>query len=104
MPKPLPGMPTMQIRLLVPASTVLRDGTIEEVALNCMPLESERVKEALLKKFGASHPPDKKTDPKFEEYMEVKVTSPENSGKEAGVSCFLGSQIRMSSLMQRPPN
>ena len=55
MPKPLPGMPTMQVRLLVPASTVLRDGTIEEVALNCMPLESERVKEALLKK--RSKPP-----------------------------------------------
>jgi hypothetical protein len=76
-PKPLPGMPTVQIRLFVPASAVLRAGTIEEVSLNYMPLESERVKEALLKKFGASHPPDKKIDPKFEEYMGVKVISRE---------------------------
>jgi hypothetical protein len=70
--EPLHGIPTVNIELLVPASGLLRDGTIEKVILAYHPLESDRVRDALIKKFGASHPPPGiKVDPKFEEYMGI---------------------------------
>jgi hypothetical protein len=68
-PEPLPSQPTVFMELLVPASTSLHDGTIEEVILEYLPLESDRVKDDLIKKFGASHPPDKKVSPKIMEYV-----------------------------------
>jgi hypothetical protein len=74
----LPGAPTVFMRLLVPASASLRDGTVEEVTLEYLPLEIDRVRDDLIKKFGASHPPEKKLDPKmFEESTGAKLISAE---------------------------
>ena len=60
----LPGFPVVYIQVLVPASAKLGDGTIEEVMSLYMPLEADRVKDALVKKFGTSHPPEDKMKPK----------------------------------------
>lgn len=76
-PEPLPGVPTVYIQLLVPASAPLRDGTIEKVMLEYHPLESDRVRDDLIKKFGASHPPEKKLSPKMEEWLGIKLISRE---------------------------
>ncbi len=74
----LPGAPTVFMRLLVPASAPLRDGTVEEVSLEYLPMETDRVRDDLIKKFGASHPPEKKLDPKvFEESTGNKLISTE---------------------------
>jgi hypothetical protein len=74
----LPGAPTVFMRVLVPASAALRDGTIEEVTLEYLPLETDRVRDDLIKRFGASHPPEKKVDPKmFEESTGAKLISAE---------------------------
>jgi len=73
----LPGQPVVFMELLVPASAPLRDGTIEKVILEYLPLESERVKDALIKKFGAGHPPEMKVDPKLDEWMGIKRISQE---------------------------
>jgi hypothetical protein len=75
----LPGAPTVFMRLLVPASKSLRDGTVEEVTLEYLPLETDRVRDDLIKKFGASHPPEKKLNPKsFEELTGAKLISAED--------------------------
>jgi hypothetical protein len=74
----LPGAPTVFMKLLVPASASLRDGTVEEVTLEYLPLETDRVRDDLIKKYGASHPPEKKLDPKtFEEVTGAKLISAE---------------------------
>ena len=74
----LPGAPMVFLRLLVPASASLRDGTVEEVSLEYLPLEINQVRDDLIKKFGASHPPEKKLDPKvFEESTGTKLISTE---------------------------
>jgi len=75
--EPLPGAPTVFIKLLVPASAPLRDGTIEEVMLGYHPLESDGVRDDLIKKFGAGHPPEKKVSPKMEEWLGIKLISRE---------------------------
>jgi hypothetical protein len=75
----LPGAPTVFMRILIPASAALRDGTIEEVTLEYLPLETDRVRGDLIKRFGASHPPEKKVDPKmFEESTGARLVSAEN--------------------------
>lgn len=51
-PEPLPGLPKLSIQLLVPANTPLLEGTIEEVGLVYHPLEADRVRDSLIKKFG----------------------------------------------------
>jgi hypothetical protein len=74
----LPGAPIVFMRLLVPASKSLRDGTVEEVTLEYLPLEIDRVRDDLIKKYGASHPPEKKLDPKmFEQLTGTKLISAE---------------------------
>jgi hypothetical protein len=74
----LPGAPTVFMRILVPASAALRDGTVEEVTLEYLPLETDRVRDDLIKKFGASHPSEKKVDPKiFEESTGARLISAE---------------------------
>jgi hypothetical protein len=74
----LPGAPTVFMKLIVPASKSLRDGTIEEVTLEYLPLEMDRVRDALIERFGPSHPPEKKVDPKmFEELTGAKLVSAE---------------------------
>lgn len=75
----LPGAPTIFMKLIVPASASLRDGTIEEVTLEYLPLEIDRVRDALVEKFGPSHPPEKKPDPKmFEELTGARLISAES--------------------------
>jgi hypothetical protein len=69
--------PTIHIRVLVPASALLSDGTIEEVTLAYLPVESDRVRDALTKKFGASHPSEKKIGPKMMDYFGQKLISNE---------------------------
>ena len=54
--EPLPGLPILLLRLLVSPSTQVGDGTIEEVSLTYVPMEADRIKDALVKKFGPSHP------------------------------------------------
>jgi len=68
--KPFPGAPTVDITLLVPPST------IEEVTLSYDPGESDRVRDALVEKYGTSQP-DKKTssDKMIEKYFEIKIIS-----------------------------
>jgi len=61
--EPLPGLPPIHIQVLVPASAKLSDGTIEGASLDYLPVELDRVKKALVEKFGASHPPEKKMSP-----------------------------------------
>jgi hypothetical protein len=74
--KPFPGAPTVNISLLIPPSSQLVDGTIEEVSLTYDPVESDRVRDALIKKYGVSHPPEKKIDRKiFEELLGAKLIS-----------------------------
>jgi hypothetical protein len=75
-PEPLLG-PIVYITLLVPASTSLRDGTVEKVMLDYMPEEADRVTDDLVRKFGASHPPEKRLSPKMEEWLGVKLISRE---------------------------
>lgn len=77
LPKPLPTSPTIYIRVLVPASMLLRDGTIEGVTLDYLLVESDRVRDALVEKFGASHPPEKKMSPKMMEWWGIKIISNE---------------------------
>ena len=74
--KPFPGAPTVDITLLVPPSAQLGDGTIEEVTLSYDPRESDRVRDALVEKYGTSQP-DKKTssDKMIEKYFEIKIIS-----------------------------
>jgi hypothetical protein len=57
--------PTLNIKVLVPATASLRDGTIEWVDLTYLSLESDRVRKAIVEKFGASQRPGKKADPKL---------------------------------------
>ena len=73
----LPGQPTVFMELLVPASAPQRDGTLEAVTLEYLPLESERVRDALIKKYGASHPPEIKVNPKLDDWMGIKRISQE---------------------------
>ena len=74
----LPGAPTVFMRVLVPAKGALRDGTVEEVSLEYLPLEIDRVEADLIKTFGPSHPPEKKLDAKrFEESTGAKLVSAE---------------------------
>jgi len=70
--------PIVLLELLVPASGPLRDGTVEKVALAYPPFESDRIKDDLIKKFGASHPPTKKLDPKtYQEMTGQRIISRE---------------------------
>lgn len=50
-----PGLPDVWIDVFVPASKELGEGTVEGVDLTYAPSESDRVKTALSKKFGAGH-------------------------------------------------
>jgi hypothetical protein len=76
--QPSPGLPVVYAQVLVPASTQLGNGTIEEVMLLYVPLESGRVKEALVEKYGISHAPEKKVSSSAaEELFGVKVISRE---------------------------
>jgi hypothetical protein len=77
-PQPLPELPVVYIQVFVPASAQLGDGTVEGVMLLYLPLEADRVKDALVKKFGTSHPPDDKVSPKLvEEFLGAKIISRE---------------------------
>jgi len=67
-PAPLPGTPTIGIWVLVPALGLLRDGTIEGVSLDYLTLERDRLKNSLVEKFGAGHPPEKKMSPEMMKY------------------------------------
>jgi hypothetical protein len=76
--RPLLGLPVVYIKVLVPAATQLDDGTIEQVMLIYMPQEADRVKDALVKKFGASHAPENKLNTKkIEELWGAKIISRE---------------------------
>src|SRR6267143_3070180 len=60
-----PDSPTIHIQVLVPASALLCDGTLEGVSLDYLYLDRDRVKNALVERFGASHPPEKKMSPEM---------------------------------------
>ena len=79
--QPLPGYPVVYVEVLVPARTEVAKGTVEEVTLTYLPLESDRVRDALTKKFGASHSPDTQMTPEEEklarEIMEAEIVSRE---------------------------
>jgi len=72
--KVLPPQPrlTRYIQVLVPASTQLGEGTIEGAMLWYLPEELDEIKDALVAKFGTSHPPEKKMTPKMMELLAVK--------------------------------
>jgi hypothetical protein len=74
---PMPGLPDVWIDVFVPASKELGEGTVEAVRLTYDSSESDRVKAALSEKYGTSHPPAKKINPKIIELLGAKLISQE---------------------------
>jgi hypothetical protein len=75
---PMPGRPDVWIDVFVPASKEVGEGTVEAVRLEYDSSEADRVKTALIEKYGTSHPPEKKIDTKIiEPLLGAKLISQE---------------------------
>ena len=74
---PMPGSPEVWLDVFVPASKEIGDGTVEAIRLTYDSSDSDRVKTALSEKYGTSHPPAEKINPKIIEMVGAKLISQE---------------------------